>query len=55
MLPTKPCSGVEMYSVTACGPGDAALDYAWSLLSGPEKATKGLSVNGNHRRTQHQV
>ncbi|KAL4424407.1 hypothetical protein ABPG77_005650 [Micractinium sp. CCAP 211/92] len=55
VLPTKPCSGVEMYSVTACGPGDAALDYAWSLLSGPEKATKGLGVNGNHRRTQHQL
>ncbi|KAL4447727.1 hypothetical protein ABPG75_004946 [Micractinium tetrahymenae] len=54
VLPTKPCSGVEMYAAAACG-GDAALDYAWGLLSGPQKATKGVGVNGNHRRTQHQL
>lgn len=55
VLPTKPCSGTEMYAAAACGPGDAALDYAWSLLSGPEKAIKGVGMNGNHRRTQHQA
>lgn len=55
VLPTQPCSGVEMFDAPACGPGDAALDHAWALLTGPEKATKGVGVNGNHRRTQHQA
>ena len=43
-----------MFSAPACG-GDAILDHAYGLLSGPQKAVKGLGVNGNHRRTQHQV